>query len=171
MKTPDYLLFVGLCVLTTIACAHSKPIPATNASAHSIAPDKNSIPENTRAVVATVERFSSAIANAQFDKAAAELDTNVLILESGGAEHSATEYFSEHAKADADFLKNVHVELIRRTAQTNGDMAWVASESEMNLQKDGRTITILSTETMVLKRSANTWKIVHIHWSSHTKKT
>ena len=37
------------------------------------------------------------------------------------------------------------------------------------LQKDGKTIIILSTETMVLKRSGSTWKIVHIHWSSRKK--
>ena len=58
----------------------------------------------------------------------AELDAKVLILESGGAETSAAEYLGGHAKGDAAFLKGVHVQLVRRTAQANGDMAWVGSE-------------------------------------------
>ena len=170
MKKSSYLLLIALCGLSTIVSAHSKLNPALDVSAHTNAPDQNNIPENAQDAVATVERFSRAIADARFDKAAEELDANVLILESGGAEHSAAEYFSEHAKADANFLKTVHTELKRRTAQADGDMAWVGSESELHLQKDGKSITILSTETIVLKRSGNTWKIVHIHWSSHTKK-
>jgi hypothetical protein len=45
----------------------------------------------------------------------------------------------------------------------------VASESELHLQKDGKPVTVLSTETMLLQRSASVWKIVHIHWSSRKK--
>ena len=36
--------------------------------------------------------------------------------------------------------------------------------------QEGKTITLLSTETMVLKKTAQGWKIVHIHWSSHAIK-
>jgi SnoaL-like domain len=49
-------------------------------------------------------------------------------------------------------------------------MAWVASESEIHAKKDGKASTSVSTETMVLKRTGQAWKIVHIHWSSHAKK-
>lgn len=31
-------------------------------------------------------------------------------------------------------------------------------------------MTLLSTETMVLKNTAAGWQIVHIHWSSRPKK-
>jgi ketosteroid isomerase-like protein len=102
--------------------------------------------------------------------AALELDQNVLILESGGAEYSAQEYLNGHAKADAEFLKSVTVNLTHRTAHSNGDIAWVGSESEMRYQKAGKEITLLSTETMILKRIKKQWKIVHIHWSLRTKK-
>ena len=120
--------------------------------------------------VAAVERFSNALSAGQLDNAGAELDAKVLILESGGAETSAAEYLGGHAKGDAAFLKGVHVQLVRRTAQANGDMAWVGSESELHNMKDGKMVTILSTETMVLKRTEKTWKITHIHWSSRVKK-
>lgn len=121
--------------------------------------------------VAAVERFSNALSAGQLDKAGIELDAKVLILESGGAERTAAEYLGGHAKGDAAFLKGVHVQLVRRTAQVSGDMAWVGSESEIHNMKDGKMTTILSTETMILNRTSNTWKIVHIHWSSRSKKT
>ena len=64
-----------------------------------------------------------------------------------------------------------HVQqLLHRTAHANGDFAWVASESELHIQQDGKPVTVLSTETMVLRREASNWRIVHIHWSSRTKK-
>jgi hypothetical protein len=119
--------------------------------------------------VAAVDRFSRALIAGQLDKASAELDAKVLILESGSAEHSAEEYLAGHAKDDAAFLKGMHVQLVRRTAQASSDMAWVASESEMHNMKDGKMQVILSTETMVLQRMDNLWKITHIHWSSRTK--
>jgi ketosteroid isomerase-like protein len=133
-------------------------------------PTQISIPVAAKDAVATVDRFSAALSATQLDKAAAELDANVLVLESGGAEHSAAEYLSGHAMGDAVFLQTVYVQLIRRTAQASGDMAWVGSESELHGMKDGKPSTILSTETMVLKRTDKTWKITHIHWSSRTKK-
>lgn len=132
-------------------------------------PAQLNIAVNAKDAVLTVDRFSKALSAGKFDKAGAELDAKVLILESGGAESSAAEYLGGHALGDAAFLKGVHVQLVRRTAQASSDMAWVGSESEMHTQKDGKRVTILSTETMVLKRTDNIWKITHIHWSSRVK--
>lgn len=128
------------------------------------------IATNAKDAVSAVDRFNNALKAGQFDKAGAELDANVLILESGGVERSAAEYLGGHAIGDAAFLKGVHVQLMSRTARANSDMAWVGSVSELHTKKDGKMITILSTETIVLKRTDKTWKIVHIHWSSRTKK-
>ena len=127
------------------------------------------IPAKAQPAVAAVERFSTALVAGQLDAAGAELDPNVLILESGGAERSAAEYLGGHAKGDAAFLKTAHIQLVRRTAQVSGELAWVASESELHLSKDGKPVTVLSTETMLVQRSDAGWKIVHIHWSSRTK--
>jgi ketosteroid isomerase-like protein len=128
-----------------------------------------SVPAPAQAAVAAVERFSAALAAGRLDAAGAELDPEVLILESGGAEHSAAEYLGGHAKGDAAFLKSAHNQLVRRTARVSGDLAWVASESELHLSKEGKPVTVLSTETMLVQRTDAGWKIVHIHWSSRTK--
>jgi ketosteroid isomerase-like protein len=127
------------------------------------------VPAAATDAVATVDRFSAALSAGDLAKAGNELDPNVLILESGGAERSAAEYLGGHAKSDAEFLKSAHQQLRRRSAHVSGDFAWVASESELHLEKDGKPVTVLSTETMLLQRRAAEWTIVHIHWSSRKK--
>lgn len=128
------------------------------------------VPEAARAAAATVDRFFAALSAGDLERAGAELDPEVIILESGGAEHSAAEYLGGHAESDAEFLKGAHHGLTRRTARASGELAWVASESEMHAEKDGKPMTITSTETMVLRPTDSGWKIVHIHWSSQLRK-
>ena len=128
------------------------------------------IAANAAEPVAAVERFSAALAAGDLVKVAAELDANVVILESGGAEHSSAEYMAGHAKSDAAFLKTAHMMLKNRTAVAGVDMAWVASENEIHTMRGEQMLTIFSTETMVLKKTGTAWKIVHIHWSSRAKK-
>lgn len=124
------------------------------------------VPEAALAAAATVDRFFAALAAGDLDRAGAELDPDVIILENGGAEYSAAEYLGGHAKGDAEFLKAAHKKLRRRTARASGELAWVASESELHAQKDDEPVTISSTETMLLRATEAGWKIVHIHWSS-----
>jgi len=129
------------------------------------------VPEEAREAVAAVDRFSAALSAGVVERAAAELHPQVIILESGGAERSAAEYLGGHAKSDAEFLKTAEHKPGRRTARASGDLVWVASESEFVIQKDGKPVAIASTETMVLQSTADGWRIVHIHWSSHVRKS
>ncbi len=131
---------------------------------------KLDVPESTSAAVIVVDRFYAALSSGDLAQAGAQLDPNVIVLESGGAEHSAAEYLGGHAKGDAQFLKGSHHALNRRTARATGDIAWVASESDLHVEIDGKPSTLASTETMVLRSGKDGWKIVHIHWSSRVKK-
>jgi ketosteroid isomerase-like protein len=148
--------------------AQTTPHQHDHPTAASSSADVN-VPAAAKDAVAIVDRFSAALSSGDLARAGKELDPNVLILESGGAERSAAEYLGGHAKSDAEFLKSAHQQLLHRSAHTSGDFTWVASESELHLQKDGKPVTLLSTETMLLQRRAADWKIVHIHWSSRKK--
>jgi ketosteroid isomerase-like protein len=128
------------------------------------------VPEAAQSAAATVDRFFDALSAGDIERAGSELDPQVIILESGGAEHSAAEYLGGHAREDAEFLKTAQQNLGRRIARVSGDLAWIASESELHVQQDGKAVTILSTETMVLRSTVAGWKIVHIHWSSRVRK-
>ena len=119
---------------------------------------------------ATVERFTAALVAGDFKRVAAELAPEALILESGVAELSAAEYLAGHARHDHVFLKSAAIERRHRRAHASGDLAWVATLSTIRLEKDGRPLALSSTESMVLRRGAAGWRIVHIHWSSHAVK-
>lgn len=128
------------------------------------------IPEEAREAVATVDRFLAALAAGELERAAAELDPELVVLESGNAELSAEQYLSLHAKQDAEFLKSVTVETGYRRARASGDLAWVASLTEIHGEREGAPVTIDGAESMVLKRGPSGWRIVHIHWSSQLRR-
>ena len=165
-----------VCVLTLgasmTAAAQTQPAPA----AHTPHPQpastspKLDIPAAAGPAVAVVERFAQALVAADFKTMQMLLDPNVLILETGGAERSRDEYMGHHAISDAQFLKGTHSQVKQRRARISGDLAWVGTESELHASKDGKPLTLLSTETMVLKKTDADWRIVHIHWSSRPKK-
>lgn len=118
------------------------------------------------AAVVVVDAFSAALKVGDIVRASGYLDPDLLVLESGGAERSRAEYLAEHAGADAEFLRGATIIPLARRADAVGDLAWVASESRIEYLREGATKRVLSTETMVLRRGADGWKIVHIHWSS-----
>ena len=128
------------------------------------------VPAAAKAAVDVAERFNAALSSGDLATVEALLAADVLILESGGAEHSREEYMGHHAVSDAAFLKGAHRQLLRQRARTAGEFAWVGTESELHAQKDGKPLTVQSTETMVLKQTADGWRIVHIHWSSRTRR-
>lgn len=168
MKTKLVALALATLVASPTVWAHGekKHDPAQMAAGRETADAQLTIAPAAAEAVAVVERFSVALSAGNFTQAGAELDPTVLILESGGAEHSRDEYLGGHAKSDAAFLKVAHITLKRRAAFASGDLAWVGSESEIHAMKGQEMLMIASTETMVLRKTDQGWKITHIHWSS-----
>ena len=98
------------------------------------------------------------------------LDPKVLIMEGGNVERSRDEYAGHHLPADLKFMQAVTYKLERQTGDTVGDLAWVASEARLTGTREGKPIDLVSTESLVLKKAASGWKVVHVHWSSRTVK-
>lgn len=164
MKTTAMILVTALAFACGAAVAHEPAKPATKAAEPEMDPAM-------RDVIAVVEQFGAALKAADMATVTRLLDERVLILESGGAERSRDEYLGHHAISDAAFLGGATITPKQRSAQVYGDTAWVGSESEIATGQGADAKTVLSTETMVLRRLAGAWKIVHIHWSSRPKKT
>jgi uncharacterized protein (TIGR02246 family) len=156
------VLLASLLALPSLAAAHD---PKQHTASQPAVVDISAQP-----TIAVVEQFSTALQAADFKRVGELLAEDVLILESGGAERSREEYLDHHASADAQFLKGTHVQVKQRTARVEGSLAWVGTESELHATKDGKAMTLLSTETMILKKTGAGWRIVHIHWSSRPKK-
>lgn len=172
MKHATSLLAGALLLGTTLSASAQTQPAATDHAAHAVPANTPAldVPAAAQAPVAVVDAFGKAIAASDFAAVEAMLDPEVIILETGGAERSREQYLGHHAKSDAKFLAGTHSALTHRRARVEGDTAWVASESELHAKKDGKPMTLLSTETMVLDNTASGWKIVHIHWSSRPKK-
>lgn len=119
--------------------------------------------------VATVKAFQEALHKRDEATATRLLATDVLIYESGGQESSRGEYASHHIKGDMAFLAAAHVERIDQRVVAQGDVAVVATRSRIHGTHKGKTVDIISTETMALKRAAGGWQITHIHWSSRPR--
>lgn len=172
MKSTAILLVAALAAGAPMdAAAQAKPTAhAQHAQAGAVVPALD-IPVEARPAVAVVERFGKALAAGDLKTVEALLREDVLILETGGAENSRAEYLGHHAISDAKFLKGSHHQLKRRTARLSGELAWIGSESELHASKDGKPLTLLSTETMVLRKAGPEWRIAHIHWSSRPKKS
>ena len=168
MKTTITVLALSLAfALPTAVHAQSG---AGHAHAPAAAAQAVDVPDDAKAAVSVVDAFGAALEASDFGQVEALLDPAVIILETCGAERSRSEYLGHHAKSDAKFLSGTHSQLTHRTARVDGDTAWVASERELHASKDGKPMTLSSTETMVLANTAEGWRIIHIHWSSRPKK-
>jgi hypothetical protein len=113
-----------------------------------------------------VDAFFSALIAGDSIAAQSWLARDVLIYESGHAEHSREQYLREHLPADMKALSGVRVTPLERSGSLAGEMAWVASRVRMRSATGKPGSESVSTETMVLKRQPEGWRIQHIHWSS-----
>lgn len=143
------------------------PITTTSAIARSVSqPAATGVPVAARPAVAVVDAFHQALGRGDTKAALSQLADEALIFESGGVERGKQEYASHHLAADAAFSQAVPSKLIRRVAYVAGPTAWVASEGRTTGIFKGKAVDRNTIETMILRKSAGTWKIVHIHWSS-----
>lgn len=119
-----------------------------------------------QAAAATVDQFHTALKQGDTNSAAALLTEDAVVFEAGGVERGKAEYAAQHLAADAAFAKAVPTVLTRRTGDTVGALAWIATEGRTSGTYNGKAVNRITAETMVLRKVGSSWKIVHIHWSS-----
>lgn len=170
MKAATLMLSLLVALAPALALAQAPAAPHAHGHVEA-APAAEDVPEAANAPIEVVEAFGRALAAGDFATVERLLDPEVLILETGGAERSRAEYLGHHAKSDAKFLAGAHHTLKRRRARVDGGLAWVGSEGELHATSKGQPVTLLNTETMVLRNTPEGWRIVHVHWSSRPKKS
>lgn len=116
--------------------------------------------------VEVVRSFHVAISSGDSASALALIAPDVVIYESGGVEASREEYRSHHLGADMRFASAVTRRVTAQQEGIEGDVAWVLSETMTTGTLRGRRIESRGTETVILRRTPQGWKIVHIHWSA-----
>ncbi|MFA5939281.1 MAG: nuclear transport factor 2 family protein [Sinimarinibacterium sp.] len=149
------------------------PAPAEPAAAGATAspsPDAapGSSPEET-AVRGVVADFHRALVEGYRDGVLKLLDEGAVIFETGFVEVDREQYATGHLDSDLMFSAQVKREVVHSEATVAGDMAVVLTQSRNAGDFMDAKINLENTETMVLRRGADGWKIVHIHWSGHDR--
>lgn len=148
---------------STAALAHDSPRPTEVAAVSS---DSRSFDEAAK----VVDGFHAALAEGNPDAALSLLTDNIQIYEQGWVERSKAEYAAHHLASDIEFTAAVSGVQTARSGIVIGDMAYVATEARMTGRFKNKNIDSISLETAVLHRTANDWRIAHIHWSSRNAK-
>ena len=159
MSRPSLALILSLAVL-------SAPPALAQDHAHGHAQAAGSVAAEAADAAAVVDAFHVALKTGDTAAALALLAPEVMIFEEGGAERSRDEYASHHLGSDAAFAAASEATVALRSGSADGDVAWINSEGRTTGQFNGRAVDRLTTETVVLKRHADGWRIHHIHWSS-----
>lgn len=128
------------------------------------------LPAPARAPAAAVDGFHAALARGDTQSALNFLADGALIFEGGAVERSKAEYAAHHLAGDAAFSQAVPGIRHHRSGDAIGDIAWIASDGHTTGTYKDKRVDRRTTETMVLKRIGDSWKIVHIHWSSVARK-
>lgn len=122
----------------------------------------------TDAATATVDQFHAALKAGDGKAALALLSPSLVVYESGHVERSRDEYETQHLDADMRFVAKATTTLVSRSSRIDGPVAQVTSESTVATERDGKPVRQHSLETMLLRNTAEGWRITHIHWSSRT---
>jgi ketosteroid isomerase-like protein len=117
-----------------------------------------------------VDLFHAALARGDTAAALALLADDAVIYESGGVERGKAEYASHHLEADAAFSKAVPSQVTRRFGAAAGSVAWILTEGRTTGTLREKPVDRLTTETAVLRRVGESWRITHFHWSSAAAK-
>ena len=155
----------SLALALSLAVLSATPALAQD-HAHGHTPAAGSVAAEAAPAATAVDAFHAALKSGDTAAALALLSPDVMIFEEGGAERSREEYASHHLGSDAAFAAATDAARARRSGWADGDVAWIVSEGRTTGQFNGRAVDRLTTETMVLKRHADGWRIHHIHWSS-----
>lgn len=146
---------------------HDHSAAAENGEAQKVveAVDKGEAPDLSTPE-GTVDAFHRALEAGDGAAALALFDPGVLIYESGFAERSTAEYQGHHLPADMAFSQAMARQVTARQVRVEGDAAVVTSETRTKGAFRDKEYDLRGTETMVLRRDGEGWRITHIHWSS-----
>ena len=115
---------------------------------------------------ATVKAFHAALAKGDRDGALSALSDEVSIYEQGWVEQSKAEYAAHHLDSDITFSQAVKSVTTSIDVMVEGQIAVVTSQGTTKGVFEGKAVDSVGLETMVLRHVGDSWKIVHIHWSS-----
>ena len=145
------------------ACVALLVLPLVPAVAPSARAQETSPAEE--AVRRVADGLHGALASGDSARVLELLADEVRVYESGHAETRA-EYRAGHLGIDIEFAGGTEREVLSDRVRTSGDMALYLAEYRTTGTFRGEEVDGRGTETLVMERRPEGWRIVHIHWSS-----
>jgi len=120
---------------------------------------------DSTAVESVVRNFHAALKAGDANAATAILAPDAVVLEGGDLE-TRQEYLDHHLQADIAFAQAVASRYDRLDVTLNGDTAWVNATTRTEGAYQGKPLSLVGAESMVLSRTPSGWQIRAIHWSA-----
>ena len=126
--------------------------------------------QTARIPAETVDAFHAALRNKDTAAALSLLDRGLVVYEFGLVDPTAEAYAFRHLPFDMDLAVATQWKLESRHVGGSGDERWVLSTYRVTgKQSDGTAIDQATLETVILRRSGGTFRIVHLHWSTQPR--
>jgi ketosteroid isomerase-like protein len=123
--------------------------------------------QGTRVPADAVDAFHAALRNRDTAAALSMLDRSLVVYEFGAVDPTAEAYAFRHLPLDMDIAAATRWKLLTRRTGGEGDERWVLSTYRVTgRQSDGTPIDQTTLETVILRRTAGLFRIVHFHWST-----
>jgi ketosteroid isomerase-like protein len=114
-----------------------------------------------------VDAFHAALRGRDTAAALSMLDRSLVVYEFGTVDPTAEAYAFRHLPLDMDIAAATRWKLLTRRTGGEGDERWVLSTYRVTgRQSDGTPIDQTTLETVILRRAAGVFRIVHFHWST-----
>ena len=118
----------------------------------------------------TVDAFHAALRDGDAERALALLDPGLIVFEAGSVDRGAEAYALHHLPHDIQFAAAARWRLETRRAGGAGAERWVLSTYRVTGKApDGKPIDQTTVETAIVRRAGDSFRIVHLHWSSRTR--
>ena len=141
----------GLVLACVSACLFAGPVAA----------------QGTRTPAEAVDAFHAAMRNKDTAGALSLLDRGLVVFEFGGVDPTVEAYALTHLPFDMDLALATQWKLETRRVGGEGNERWVLSTYRVTgKQADGTPIDQVTLETVILRRVAGLFRIVHFHWST-----
>lgn len=114
-----------------------------------------------------VDGFHAALKRKDTGGALSHLDRGLVVFEFGKMDATIEAYALSHLPGDIDMAAVTEWNLQARRLGGGGDERWVLSTYHVTGKRpDGQPIDQMMMETAIVRRVGDSFRIVHLHWSS-----
>jgi ketosteroid isomerase-like protein len=127
--------------------------------------------QGARIPIEAVDAFHAALKKKDTAAALSLLDRGLIVFEFGVVDPTVEAYAFAHLPFDIDVAAVSTWDIQSRRVGGEGDERWVLTTYHVTgKQADGSPIDQTTLETMILRRTAGLFRIVHMHWSTNDAK-